>query len=88
MSDGAYWIVVRDGVEAYELRGGDRELAELLETYGECVHLVPGRVWRDYRETAERLAIIRNEMRTYRRAAMVPRAVKEGFPMPTQPPKP
>lgn len=98
MPDTTHWIAVHVQGKPEEI--ADADLPAYLAKYGECVHLVPGRVWRDYLETHARMTTLWHEMRTFKRAAFVPRAVKEGYPIPfdefgiavpqdkTQPPKP
>jgi hypothetical protein len=82
MPDTLHWIVVRAGIQPYEVKEDD--LADELNAHGEVVHLVEGRVWRDYQATLDRLGLMRDELRSYRRAAFVPRAVKVGFPIPSR----
>lgn len=83
MPDTTHWIVVPKNGDAHEVH--EPGVAEFVRTHGECVHLVPTRVWRDYEATRDRLAIIRNELRTYKRATFVIQAALDGYPMPPKP---
>lgn len=67
--DTTNWVVVRAGMEPYEIPHAEVEAH--LKSHGECVHLVPTRVWRHYETSKKTLEASRAELRTYRRAAMV-----------------
>lgn len=80
MPDTTHWIVAREDMEPYEIKHD--EVRNCIAAHGECVHLVPTRVWRDYLATWRRLHLVKAELRTYRRATLVVQAALDGYPMP------